>query len=135
MRTAGELNDCWCLISEGFSMSTSSHPLATSIPAAAKPVLPQDPAVPVEVYAEVARLGIGEQFPEVIALTREIFGDFTIDISEDPEIYNCIYVSFDVIVHGAIEDCVERTSEWHCRLPHWPSQVPGSFCLVTRFAK
>jgi hypothetical protein len=67
-------------------MSTSSHPLDTPIPAAALLVTPQDPAVPVEVYAEVARLGIGEQFSEVIALTREIFGDFTIDISEDRDL-------------------------------------------------
>ena len=117
-------------------MSISSRSLDTSdpvsIPVVALP--PQDPAVPAEVYAEVGRLGLGEQFPEVITLTRELFGDFTIDISEDPEIYNCIYVSFEVVVYDTIEDCVQRTSDWHGRLPHWPSQSRGSFCLVTRFA-
>ncbi len=115
----------------GIPMSISSRSLDTSDPVPA--VLIVRP-VSAEVFAEVGRLGLGEQFPEVIALTRELFGDFTIDISEDPEIYNCIYVSFEVVVHGTIEDCVQRTSEWHRRLPHWPSQAPGSFCLVTRFA-
>ena len=123
---------------KGLPMSISARSLDASDPVAVPVVVlpppPQDPAVPAELYAEVARLGLGEQFPEVIALTRELFGDFTIDISVDPEIYNCTYVSFVVVVHGTIEDCVQRTSEWHRRLPHWPSQSPGSFCLVTRFA-
>ena len=112
------------------SISSRSLDISDHVPAVPIPL-----GVSAEVSAEVARLGIGEQFPEVIALTRELFGDFTIDISEDPEIYNCIYVSFEVIVRGTIEDCVQRTSEWHDRLPHCPSQSPGSFCLVTRFAK
>ena len=60
------------------------------------PAVPIPSGVSAEMYAEVARLGLGEQFPEVIALTRELFGDFTIDISADPEIYNCSYVTFDV---------------------------------------
>jgi hypothetical protein len=115
-------------------MSTSSHPLETAIPDAAIQVPPGDPAVPEEIYAEVARLGIGEQFPDVIALTREMFGEFTVDITEDPEIYNFSYISFRVVVSGTIEHCVELTSEWHRRLPRCPSQAPGSFCLLTGFA-
>jgi hypothetical protein len=118
--------------SKSFPMSISSRPVDTSDPL---PAVPIPSAVSAEVFAEVARLGLADQFPEVIALTRELFGDFTIDISEDPEIYNCIYVSFQVVVQGTIEHCVQQTAEWHDRLPHWPSQSPGSFCLVTRFAK
>ena len=56
------------------------------------PAVPIPSAVSAELFAEVARLGLGEQFPEVIALTRELSGDFTVDISEDPEIYNCVRV-------------------------------------------
>jgi hypothetical protein len=115
---------------KGLSMSISSESLDIS---GLVPAVPLS-GVSAEVVAEVARLGLGEQFPAVIALTRELFGDFTIDISEDPEIYNCVYVSFEVIIHGTVEDCVQRTAEWHRRLPRLPSQTPGSFCLVTRFA-
>jgi len=116
-------------------MSTSSRPLATSIPAVAIPVPPRDPAVPVEVYAEVARLGIGEQFPEVIALTRELFGDFTIDISVDPEIYNCNYVTFNVRAKDSCDRAFEKESEWIRRLPRWPTQAPGSFCISVDFVE
>jgi hypothetical protein len=70
-------------------MSTSSQPYDTTIPHAAVPAQSPDPAASPEVYAEVARLGLGADFPAVIALTRELFGDFTIDISVDPEIANC----------------------------------------------
>ncbi len=117
---------------KGPFMSISSRSLDTSDPL---PAVSVPSPISAEVFAEVAHLGLADQFPEVIALTRELFGDFTIDISEDPEIYNCIYVSFEVFVHGTIEDCVQRSGEWHDRLPHWSSQSPGSFCLVTRFAK
>ena len=94
---------------------------------------PPDPAVSDEVYAEVARLGLGEPFPEVIALTRELFGDFTIDISVDPEIYNCSYVTFVVRTDGTVEEMVRKESEWIRRLPRWPTQAPGSFCINTIF--
>ena len=113
-------------------MSTSSHPLDTSIPAAAIPVPPQDPAVPAEVYAEVARLGLGEHFPAAIALTREIFGEFTIDISVDPEIYNCSYVTFNVGSGDTHDNVLAKESEWFSRV-RWPSQAVGSFCLNVAF--
>ena len=116
-------------------MSTSSHPLDTSIPAVAIPVSPQDPAVPVKVYAEVARLGIGEQFSEVIALTRELFGDFTIDISEDPEIYNCNYVTFNVCAEGSCDRAFQKETEWIRRLPRCATQSLGSFCINVDFVE
>ena len=42
-------------------MSTSTDPLDTLVHTAAIPLLRQDLAVPADVYAEVARLGIDEQ--------------------------------------------------------------------------
>jgi hypothetical protein len=116
-------------------MSTSSHPLDTAIPDAAIRVSPQDPAVPAEVYAEVDGLGIGEQFPEVIALTRELFGDFRVDISVDPEIYNCTYVTFNIRAEDSYESAFEKESEWIRRLPRRPTQAPGSFCINVDFVK
>ena len=116
-------------------MSTSSHPLETSIPAAAIPVPQRDPAIPAEVYAKVARLGIGEQFPEVAALTRELFGDFTIDISEDPEIYHCSYVTFNVRAEDCHDRAFKKESEWIGRLPRCPTQAPGSFCINIDFVE
>ena len=121
-------------------MSISSRSLDTSDPVSAVPIAlpaqPRDPAVPAvpaEVYAEVARLGLAEQFPEVIELTRELFGDFTIEISVDPEIYNCSYVTFVVRTDGTVEEMVQKESAWIRRLPRWPTQAPGSFCINAIF--
>ena len=83
----------------------------------------------VEVYAEVARLGLGEDFPAAIALTREIFGDFSIDISMDPEIYNCSYVTFRVLADDPLDGAFEKESEWIRRLPRCPRQASGTFCI------
>jgi hypothetical protein len=114
-------------------MSTSSHSLDASVPLPSTPVQSPDPLVSAEVFAAVARLGLGEQFPEVIALTRELFGDFTIEISEDPEIYNCSYVTFVVRTDGTVDEMVQMESEWISRLPRWPTQAPGSFCINAIF--
>jgi hypothetical protein len=127
------LSDCYSFRSMVSAMYTYPHPFDPSISIPDSPVQGKDPAVRLETYAQVARLGIGEQFSEVIALTREIFGEFTVDVSEDPEIYNYFYVSFTITVCGSAGDCLQQTSEWHRRLPRCATPVPGSFCLLTRF--
>jgi hypothetical protein len=111
-------------------MSISSKSLDTSDPV---PVMPIPSAISAEVFAEVARLGLADQFPEAIALTRELFGDFTIEISVDPEIYNCSYVTFVIHTEGTVDDSVQKESEWIRRLPRWPTQAPGSFCISVNF--
>src|SRR5208337_3271387 len=89
---------------EGIFMRSPSQAINTSFSATSVPVLAHDPAVTAEVYSEVARLGVGEQFPAAIALTREIFGDFTIDISDDPEIHDCSYVTFNVRSSDTVDE-------------------------------
>ena len=110
---------------KGLSMSISSESLDIS---GLVPAVPLS-GVSAEVVAEVARLGLGEQFSEVILLTQELFGDFTIVISEDAEIYNCSYVTFVVRAEGTVDDAVQKESEWIRRLPCWPTQAVGSFCI------
>ncbi len=72
---------------------------------------------------------LAAQLPEVIALTRELFGEFTIDISDDPEIFNCSYVTFSVRAKDPSDKAFQRESEWIRRLPRCPTQAPGSFCI------
>jgi hypothetical protein len=110
-------------------MSTTSEPLSAPVIAPMPAVAPQDPAVPSEIYAEIARLGVAGQFPDVIALTRELFGDFTVDVSVDPEIPNCSYVTFNVRTEEAYNIAFQKESEWIRRLPRRPTQAPASFCL------
>lgn len=114
-------------------MNTLSNMLDTSLPAVAVSVPSQDPTIPAELHAEIARLGLGEAFPEAIALTREIFGDFTIVISEDPEIHNCSYVTFKVQSSDTLDDAFAKESDWIRRV-RWPTQAAGSFCINIRFS-
>ena len=82
---------------------------------------PHDLAVPAEVYAEVARLGLGEHFPAAVALTRELFGDFTIDISVD-------HVTFNVRSSGTL-------GPGFCKKEfEWVSRSPGSFGLKVSYS-
>ena len=119
---------------ESTSMSTSSQSYDSTIPRAAMPVPPQDPVVSAEVFAEVARLGIGKQFLEAIALTREVFGDFAIKISEDAEVSYCSYVTFHVRCGDTVNEALAMESEWIRRLPRCPTQAPGSFCISVDFS-
>ena len=51
-------------------------------------VVPVQPtvAIPPEVHETAARLGVSQYLPQVIDLTREIFGTFSrVTVSEDPE--------------------------------------------------
>ena len=120
------------LAPKGLFMSISSRSIDSS---GAMPAVPLSSAVSAEVFAEVARMGLGEQFPEVIALTRELFGAFTIDISVDPEIYHCSYVTFNVRAEDSYDRAFEKESEWIRRLPRCPTQVPGSFCISVEFVE
>lgn len=110
-------------------MSTTTHSLDTPSSLPLIPVGSLVVAIPVEIQDEVARLGLAEQFPQVVELTRELFGDFEIVISEDPEIPDCSYVSFEVRMRGTVEQSVQKNSEWIRRLPRCPTQAPGAFCL------
>ena len=76
----------------------------------------------------MARLGLGDDFPAAIALTRELFGDFIIQISADPEINNCSYVTFNVQTRESVESALERECEWFRRV-RWPTEAEGGFCL------
>ena len=87
-----------------------------------------------EVFTEVTRLGIGEQFPKVIGLTREVFGDFAIKISQDAEVSNLSYVTFHLRCDDTLDEVFARESDWIRRLPRCPTQALGSFCISVDFS-
>ena len=115
-------------------MSTSSQPLDDLGVSATAALPPRDAAVASEVYAEVARLGLGDDFPAAIAVTREHSAISTIDISVDPEISRCSYVTFNVRNRESMESVLEKEWEWFRRV-HWPTYAEGSFCLDVDFDK
>jgi hypothetical protein len=109
-------------------MSTRSADSATPVSVVATPHAP--PVVSREVLAAVTRLGLAEQFPQVVELTRELFGTaFHISVEPDPEIANWTQVTITVTVRGTLDEVLDKDSQWHQRLPHDTAEADGAFCL------
>jgi hypothetical protein len=108
-------------------MSISSTSIDASEFVSATPI-PR--SVCLEVVAEVLRLGLGEHFPAVLELTRELFGeDFAISTEPDPEIADWSDVVFTVQTRGTLDEILEKNTQWHRRLPHATVGAGGAFCL------
>jgi len=100
--------------------------------ASALPLVPAvaEPAIPAEVTAAVARLGLANTFPQVIELTRELFGsEFRVSVEEDPEIASWFDVVFTVHARDDIDEILEKNTCWHRRLPHETAGAGAAFCL------
>jgi hypothetical protein len=89
-----------------------------------------EPAIPEEVTAAVARLGLADAFPRVIELTRELFGPtFRVSVEEDPEIASWFDVVFTVHTQDDVDAILEKNTRWHRRLPHETAGAGAAFCL------
>jgi hypothetical protein len=87
--------------------------------------LPPTIAVPDDVLRTAERLGIAEQLPQVIALSREIFGDsLTLCVVEDPELDDWTHIVVDAQSTGTVEELVDKEQVWvrqivRHNLSHW----------------
>jgi hypothetical protein len=107
-----------------------TEPLDTAVAAPAGSVPSRDAEISREILEEVARLGLAEHFPAVVALTRGLFGEFEVQVEEDPEIANWYDVVFRVRVGGTIDEILDKDQHWHRRIPHDTTAAAGAFCLV-----
>jgi hypothetical protein len=96
-----------------------------SITDVAVPPLPMVPEVPENVLRTAKRLGIADQLPPIITLSRELFGNsLTLRVAEDPELDNWTHIVVEAAVSGTAEEMVARERQW-CRrvvqqgLSHW----------------
>ena len=90
------------------------HTDATDSPS----VVPVHPAAvtPPEVHETAARLGVLQYLPQVIDLTREIFGSFSrVTVSEDPE-FGDTHIIFHVPARPTIEEDLDKDVEWGKRM-------------------
>jgi hypothetical protein len=115
--------------SESNSMSTVSHPFQSFDPASDFQLVHQAPAIPVGVFEEASKLGLGAQFPVVVELTRELFGDnFEITIEQDAEVSGWSDIVFSVQSAGSTEEILSLNTQWARRLPS-TTEARGAFCL------
>jgi len=81
-------------------------------------VVPNNPAavIPPEVQETAARFGVLQYLPQVIDLTREIFGSFSrVTVSEDPE-FGDTHIIFHVPAQRTIEEDLDKDEEWGKRM-------------------
>ena len=73
--------------------------------------------IPAEIRETATRLGVAQYLPQVIGLTREIYGGFSrVSIYEDPEFGDDTHIVFHVPVNCSIEQALARDLEWGRRL-------------------
>jgi hypothetical protein len=69
-------------------------------------------AIPQEVYETAERLGVLKYLPQVIDLTREVYGGFShVSISVDPD-FGDTHIVFHVPVNCSIEEALALDVEW-----------------------
>ena len=81
-------------------------------------VVPIHPAavIPLEVQETAARLGVVQHLPQVIDLTREVFGSFShVTVSEDLD-FGDTHIIFHVPARRTIEEDLEKDEEWGKRM-------------------
>ncbi len=69
-----------------------------------------------EVHETAARFGVLQHLPQVIDLTREVFGNFSrVTVSEDPE-FGDTHIIFHVPAQRTIEEDLDKDEEWGKRM-------------------
>jgi len=112
-------------------MSTQSADFSS---APATIAVPPTDAIPVDVIKTAARLGVLQHLPQVIELTREIYGGFSeVSVSIDPEIPDVAHIVFRVLVDCSIEEALDMELEWGRRLHKIIPRCPRVYLTSTDF--
>ena len=87
------------------------------------------------VHETAARLGVSLHLPQVIDLTREIFGTFSrVTISEDPEFVGDVHILFHVPANGTIEEQLDKDEQWGRRLLEIIPRSPQVYLIFPEFS-
>jgi hypothetical protein len=99
-------------------------------------VVPLHPAavIPAEVHETAARLGVLQYLPQVIDLTREIFGSFSrVTVSEDPE-FGDTHITFHVPAQRTIEQDLDKDEDWGKRMLEIIPRSPQVYLTIPESA-
>jgi hypothetical protein len=96
--------------------------------------IPTANSIPVEVQETAERLGVSQYLPQVIELTREIYGGFARTwVSVDPEFADGTQIVFDAPVACSIEEALAKDREWGQRLMKIIPRSPRVYVVSTDF--
>lgn len=70
-----------------------------------------------DVLRTAERLGIKEQLPQVVAISRALFGDpIVLRVTEDPEIEDWSHIVVHAVPKGTVEETVAKEESWCDRM-------------------
>ena len=91
-------------------------------------------AIPSEARETAARLGVLQHLPQVIDLTREVFGSFScVTVSEDPE-FGDSHIIFHVPVQRTIEEDLDKDGQWGKRMLEIIPRSPQVYLTIPESA-
>ena len=110
------------------TQSTDSIHSPVVVPVQSRTVIPPD------VYEAAERLGVSQYLPQVIDLTREIFGTFSrVEFSEDPEFVGDDHIIFYVPAQSTIEEDLDKSEEWGRRIMEIIPRSPQVYLVIPEF--
>ena len=90
-------------------MSTQS---ADSVPVSQFVLIQPDDVIPAEVRETATRLGVSQYLPQVIDLTRQIYGGFTdVTVSDDPD-FGDTHIVFHAPVICSVDEALDMDEAW-----------------------
>jgi hypothetical protein len=104
--------------------------------------VPVQPAVviPPDVHEMAARLGVSQYLPQIIDLTREIFGTFSrVTVLEDPEFLGDDHIIFHVPANCTndedrdIEEQLDKENAWGKRMLEIIPRSPQVYLVFAEF--
>ena len=111
-------------------MTTQSADFST---APATVAVPPADAISVDVIETAARLGVLQHLPQVIELTREIYGGFAeVSVSDDPD-FGDTHIVFRVPVRCSIEESLDLDEEWDRGIMKIIPRAPQVYLTSTEF--
>jgi hypothetical protein len=99
-------------------------------------VVPVHPAavIPPEARETAARLGVLQYLPQVIDLTREVFGSFSrVTVSEDPD-FGDTHIIFHVAAQRTIEEDLDKDEQWGKRMLEIIPRSPQVYLTIPESA-
>jgi hypothetical protein len=89
--------------------------------------------IPPDVLETAARLGVSQHMPEVIRITREVFGPFSrVRVLDDPE-FGDTHVVFHVAARGEVEEELAREEEWGRRVKQVIPRSPQVYLVFVDY--
>jgi hypothetical protein len=95
--------------------------------------VPTSAIIPPDVLETAARLGVSQHMPEIIRMTREVFGSFSRACVSDDLEFGDAHIVFHVAARGTIEEELEREEQWGRRVKQVIPRSPQVYLVCVDY--